>query len=293
MRPCRSVLFVPGNRERMLARAPTTGADALLLDLEDAVAINEKPAARTMVRDVIPTLGGHPVFVRVNAVSSGLARADLEAVVVPRLDGVFLAKAEGPDEVRQVAAWLDDLEAAAGIAAGSVEVVCMLESARAIRLGYEIATASPRVASLCCSSGEDGDLQTDLGCSWSPEGTEMLLCRSKVVLDARAAGLSYPLDGVFVDIDNIEGLIIDSNLSRRLGYRGRTIIHPKHVEHVNRIFTPPAEEVEYYRGLLQAFEQAVREGRAAVSYRGKMVDYAMAARARSVLELADRIQGDP
>jgi citrate lyase subunit beta/citryl-CoA lyase len=166
----------------------------------------------------------------------------------------------------------------------------MLESANAVRLGYEIATASPRVASLCCSSGENGDLQTDLGCAWSPEGTEMLFCRSKVVLDARAAGLAYPLDGVFVDVDNIDGLIVDTDLSRRLGYRGRTIIHPKHVEHVNRIFTPPAEEVEYYRGLLDAFERAVADGRGAVSYRGKMIDYAMAARARSVLALADAIR---
>jgi citrate lyase subunit beta/citryl-CoA lyase len=179
---------------------------------------------------------------------------------------------------------------AAGLAAGAVEIVCMLESANAVRLGYEIATASPRVASLCCSSGENGDLQADLGCAWSPEGTELLFCRSKVVLDARAAGLAYPLDGVFVDIDNIEGLIADTDLSRRLGYKGRTIIHPKHVEHVNRIFTPPAEEVEYYRGLLEAFDQALGEGRASVSYQGKMIDYAMATRARNVLALAESIR---
>lgn len=189
----------------------------------------------------------------------------------------------------QLATWLAEIESAAGLADGSVEIVCMLESANSVRLGYDIATASPRVASVICSSGQNGDLQTDLACDWSVEGTELLYARSKVLLDARAAGLRYPLDGVFVDIHNIEGLIADTTLSKRLGYKGRTIIHPTHVEHVNRIFTPSPEEVAYYRGLLAAFEAAEASGLGSVSYQGKMIDYAMAARARVVLDLAEKV----
>lgn len=289
MRALRSFLFVPGNRQRMLDKAPTTRADALLLDLEDAVPLEEKAATRATLREYIPTQGARPVFVRPNAVATGQARADLNAVVVPGLQGLFLPKVESSDEVREVAAWLDELERAAGMAPGSVELICMLETAVGIRLGYEIASASPRVASVCFASAENGDLQTDLGCDWSVGGTEMLYARSKVVLDARAAGIDFPLDGVFVDIDNLDDLVSDTMLSKRLGYKGRAVIHPKHIEHVNRIYTPSQQEVEYYRSLLEAFDSAIAESKASVTYRGKMIDYAMAARARRVLGLADAI----
>jgi citrate lyase subunit beta / citryl-CoA lyase len=284
VQPLRSILFVPGNRQRMLDKAPTTGADALVLDLEDAVPAAERDAARQVLHAYIPSLGSRPAFVRVNAVATGQTQLDLEAVVVPGLHGLFVPKVESADEVRQVATWLDALDPH-----GRVELVCMLETALGVRLGYEIATASPRVASLCFASGENGDFQTDLGCDWSVEGTEMLYARSKAVLDARAAGLEYPLDGVFVEIDNLTALEADTTLSKRLGYKGRAIIHPKHVEAVNRIYTPPAAEVAYYRGLLAAFEAALAEGNASVIYQGKMIDYAMANRARRVLTLADAL----
>jgi citrate lyase subunit beta/citryl-CoA lyase len=289
MNPYRSILFIPGNRQRMLAKGPTTGADALLLDLEDAVPVEEKATARAMVRDYIPTVDGPPVMVRVNAVATGLTKDDLDAVVVRGLRGIFIAKVESPDEVRQVAARLDELERERGIDPGTIDVVCMLETANSVRLGYEIATASPRVGSVCYSGAENGDLQTDLGSDWSVEGTEMLYARSKIVLDARAAGIEHPLEGVYAAIDDIDGLAADTTLSKRLGYKGRAIIHPKHVEVVNRIYSPQPDEVEYFRGLLVAFEAALTEGKGSVAYRGKMIDYAMAARARRILALADSL----
>ena len=290
MKPYRTLLFMPGNRQRMLERGPTAGADALLPDLEDAVPIDEKDRARAMLREYIPGLGGRPIFVRTNAVASGETRHDLEAIVVRGLHGIFLPKVESADDVRQVAGWLDELEPAAGLPVGQVEIVAMLESALGVLRGYDIATASPRVASLCFASGENGDLQTDLGCDWSHEGTEMLYARSKVILDARAAGLDYPLDGVYVDLDNEDGLVADTTLSKRLGYKGRTVIHPKQVEAVNRIYTPSAEEVAYYQRLLEAFGASTAEGKASVAFEGKMVDYAMAARARRVLALVELIE---
>jgi citrate lyase subunit beta/citryl-CoA lyase len=273
----------------MLDKAPTTAADALLLDLEDAVPLEEKEATRDTLRAYLPSLRGRPVFVRPNAVATGETRRDLEAVVVPGLHGLFLPKVESPEEVRQVAGWLDELEGAAGIPPGTTELVCMLETALGVRRTYELAV-SPRVASVCFASGQNGDLQTDLGCDWSVGGTEMLYARSKVVLDARAAGVRYPIDGVFVDINSIDDLVADYTLSKRLGYKGRAIIHPKHVDPVNRIYTPSAEEVDTYRGLLAAFDAAVAEGRASVTYQGKMIDYAMAARARQVIAHAEAIR---
>jgi citrate lyase subunit beta/citryl-CoA lyase len=273
----------------MLDKAPTLGADAILIDLEDAVAVADKDTARAMVHDVVPSVSDPPVLVRVNAVSTGLTWSDLDAVVMPGLAGVFVAKVEGPDEVRIVADHLDRRESAAGIPPGTVEVICMLESARSVRLAYEIASASPRVSSVCFSSGQNGDLQADLGCDWSLEGTEMLYARSKTVLDSRAAGIEHPLDGVYVGIHDPDGLVVDTTLSKRLGYRGRAVIHPSHIETVNRIYSPSPEEVRYYRGLLQAFEEAVVDGRGSSVYEGRMIDVAMAVRARRVLELSERL----
>jgi citrate lyase subunit beta/citryl-CoA lyase len=273
----------------MLEKASTRGADAILIDLEDAVPIADKDAARTTVRDAVSTIAGSPVLVRVNAVSTGLTKADLDAVVVPGLAGLFVAKVEGPDEVLTISAWLDEREAASGMDHGSIELVCMLESAGSVRRGYEIATASARVASVCFSSGQNGDLQTDLGCDWSIEGTEMLYARSKTILDARAAGIDHPLDGVYVDIHDLDGLVADTTLSKRLGYKGRAIIHPSHIETVNRIYSPSPEEIRYYQGLLQAFDEALADGHGSSVYEGRMIDYAMAARARSVLDLAERL----
>ncbi|MGH7862653.1 MAG: HpcH/HpaI aldolase/citrate lyase family protein [Candidatus Dormibacteraceae bacterium] len=289
MRPYRTLLFVPGNRERMLEKAPTVGADALLFDLEDAVPENDRPLARDMIKARIGTLEGVPAYVRVNATGTGHTQNDLEAVVVPGLDGIFLPKVQDAQEVIQVSDQLAAVESRAGMEVGRVEIIAMMESARGVRAAYEIASASPRVASLCFGSGENGDFQTDMGCGWSVEGTEMLYARSKVVLDARAAGIQYPLDGVFVDIDNLDALAADTLLSKRLGYTGRALIHPKHVAIVNRIYTPPEEEISYYRELLSVFDNAIQEGKASVTYQGKMIDYAMAARARQVIGLAESL----
>jgi citrate lyase subunit beta / citryl-CoA lyase len=274
----------------MMDKAAQTSADAILLDLEDAVPEQEKVAARAMVRTYIDSLVRRHVFVRINAVSTAVARRDLEVIVARGLDGVFLPKVESPEDVRIVAGWLDMLEVTAGLVHGSIELICMLESARGVRLSFEIGSSSERVTALLFASGENGDFQADMRCDWSVGGPELLYARSKVVLDSRAAGLDYVLDGVFVDIDNIDNLIADTTVSKRLGYTGRTIVHPKHIDHVNRIYSPSDEEVSYYRELLSAFDAALAIGHASVTFRGKMIDYAMARRARQVLERREMIR---
>ncbi len=287
MRPARSLLFVPGNREDMLRKAAATSADALLPDLEDSVPVHEKQNARQIVGRFIAEEGAKPWFVRVNSVRSGLAASDLEAIVPAKPAGIFLPKVESTDEVRQADSWLARVESEAGLEHGSVEIVVMIESALAVNRSYDLATASPRVASLSFASAQNGDLQTDLGCDWSVEGTEMLYARSKVLLDARAAGIEFPLDGVYADLQDASGLIADSTLSRRLGYVGRSVIHPKQVAPVNEVYSPRAEEVDYYRRLIEAFAKAEEDGRAAVNFEGKMIDYAMVERARRVIRLAE------
>lgn len=293
MKPVRVALFAPGSKERVMTKAMESGVESVLLDLEDSVPIAAKAEARTLVAKVIDAAAaagagraGPAIFVRTNAAATGLLDDDLAAIVRPGLEAIFLPKVESVDEVRHTASLLDRLEAAQRMPAGSVEIVLMMESALGVYRCFDLIKASPRVASTCIGVAQDGDLQTDLGCGWSIEGTELLYARSKVLLDSRAAGIAWPLDGVFGNLNDEAGLIQDSRLSARLGYVGRTVIHPKQIAPVRQAYAVPAAEVAYYRKVVGEFEAVEKTGTAAITVDGKLVDYAMYQRARRVLELA-------
>lgn len=291
MRPIRTALFAPGSKERVMSKAFESGADAVIFDLEDSVPIALKSEARTLVAQAIEraaaTRGGPLVTVRVNAVATGHLDEDLAAIVRPGLDAIFLPKAEHVAEVERAAALLDELEAARGVTAGSVEVIPMLESALGVYRCFDLLQASPRVATSCIGSAEDGDLQTDLGCAWSTEGPELLYARSRVLLDTRAAGKHHPLDGVFGNLADEDAFVRDCRLSARIGYVGRTVIHPKQIAPARAAYAVPREEVEYYTRVVSEFEAVEKTGAAAaITVDGKLVDYAMYSRAKRVLELA-------
>jgi citrate lyase subunit beta/citryl-CoA lyase len=208
-------------------------------------------------------------------------------VVRPGLDAILLPKVEKVEEVQGLASALDRLEAGAGMKLGTVSIILQIESALGVYRCFELIKSSSRVAATTIGSARDGDLQTDLGCSWSIEGTELMYARSKVLLDTRAAGQHvYPLDGVFADISDEAGLIQDSKLSARLGYIGRTVIHPKQIEPVRRAYAVSAEDVAYYEKVVREFEKVEKSGTAAVAVDGKLVDYAMYERAKRMLDLA-------
>ena len=293
MRPIRTALFAPGAKDRVMSKALESGAAAVILDLEDSVALAAKPAARTLVAaqiDAVAAIGnsGKPapgIFVRTNGPATGMLDEDLAAVVRPGLDAIFLPKAETVDEVKACAALLDKYEAARGMKPGSVEICLMIESALGVYHCYELIKASPRVTATCIGSARDGDLQTDLGCAWSIEGTELLYAKSKVLNDTRAAG-AYPLDGVYSDIADEAGLIQDSTLSARLGFVGRTPIHPKQIAPIRQAYAVPEAEVIYYTRVVSEFAAAEKTGVAAITIDGKLVDYAMYSRAKRVLALA-------
>ena len=291
MKPVRTALFAPGIKDRVMGKALAGGADAVILDLEDSVPLATKAEARTLVAKTIDGAAATPsrpgIYVRVNAASTGLLADDLEAVVRPGLDAVLLSKTENIEDVRQTAGSLDRLEKARGVKAGAVEIILQIENALGVYNCFNLIKASPRVAATCFGSARDGDLQTDLGCSWSIEGTELLYARSKVLLDTRAAGANiYPLDGVFADLNDEVGLLADSKLSARLGYIGRTVIHPKQIAPVKAAYAVPEADVAYYQKIATEFAVAEKTGTAAIAVDGKLVDYAMAQRARRVLALA-------
>ncbi len=283
-KPLRSLLIMPANRADMLAKSPTYGADALVFDLEDSVPLAEKPKARALAREYIEKHHAeNALYVRVNSLQTGLLAEDLDAVVTEGLLGIRLTKAESADGIREVDRMLTALEKKRGLKEGSIGIGPSLESAKGVWFAYEILSASPRMFCVVAGTAQDGDLQTDLGYQWTAEGNEVLYVRSRILLAARAAGVEHVLDGSYANIRDPEGLLACCVAARKLGYRGRSIIHPNQVEIVNRVFTPTQQELDYYQRVLDAFDAALARGSAATTVDGKLVDYAMAATAKRVL----------
>ncbi len=285
MNPVRSMLFTPGHRLDMVEKAGRSGTDAVIVDLEDAVSVDNKPLARSNLAELPPS--PVPYFVRTNAADTGLLWDDLRAAGVANVGGVVLPKAEDPGVISEIDGVLTELERASGKPEGSVTVIPLIESALGVRLTYEIALASDRVECVMFGAGEQGDLVADLGVEWTPEGTGLMHARSQVLLSSRAAGVPYPMEAVFMDFRNLDALRVESELARTLGYIGKVAIHPAQVPVINDVFTPSADVVEYQRKVLAAFEEAEAAGEASIAVDGRMVDYAVARVARTVIERAE------
>jgi len=288
MRLYRSTLFIPGNRPEWMDKAPKYGADALILDLEDAVPIGQKREVRAMVRSGIERLSarGVAVIARVNAVDTGLTGEDVEAVVCPGLVAVLIPKAERVDDVRKVDAWIELFERKAGMPLGTVRIIVLPETARGVRDVYQLATACERVGNVICTlGGRSGDIPRAIGYKWTRAGLETLHMESQTLLAARAAGIEYPLAGGPVEIKNTAFVRERLERARQTGYRGSLLIHPSQVPIANQVFTPGAEEIEWHKGVLRAMAQAGPE-RGAIPYDGMMIDRAHVTNALELLEQA-------
>ncbi len=283
----RSFLYVPANREKFLQKAIGLPADAFVFDLEDSVPPAEKVNARAGVREYAPKIVDNRVWVRTNGLDSGLAQADLDAVIgVAGIAGIFLPKVETRAEVMRWETMIGALETSRGVETGAIKLVLSIESARGVLNAYDMSSAAERVVSLTFGGAQDGDLNADLGCAWSIDGPEMLHARSHTLLAARAARFDTPLDGVFANVRDADGFERDTALSRRLGYRGRKLIHPSQIEPCNRLYRPNEAELDYYARVLEAFDRALAQGSASTTVDGRMIDVAMANAARRVLDAA-------
>ena len=287
-KPLRSELFVPGNKEDWMRKAPRYGADALILDLEDSVPPVEKAGARVLVRKMLEELGptGQTLIVRVNRLETGLTGDDLEAITCPYLYAIMLPKVEGPADVVEADILLKLFERRAGMEVGQVLIDPGLESAEGMRLAYEVATSSARVAHMGAAGGKGGDPARSIGFQWTPEGMETLFFRSKVLLDSRAAGIPYPVTGGWMDLHNLDGLREAAEQARRLGYTGMHLIHPSHVPVVNEVFTPNQDEIAQWQGVIAAMEEGRKRGDAAVPFQGDMIDIAHEETAKIMLARA-------
>jgi citrate lyase subunit beta/citryl-CoA lyase len=282
-RPIRTALLVGATSDAEVEAAVRSEADALYLDLEAAVPLPDLADARRRVARVVGDVGvsGRPVVVRVNAARTGEQVRDLAAVVRPGLYGVMLPKIADPDDVRALAARLDHAEAVAGLAGGTTVIHPVIETAPALRLAYEIASASPRVAHMGGVAAPGGDLARALGFRWTPGGEETAYVRAKLLVDARTAGVPFPLSGLAPGEDVDEAAAI-ARSARRLGYEGLLIAHAHHAPAVNEVFTPTAREAQRWQALVDAGAAG------SVSYRGRRLDPDTVAWAAARLELVAR-----
>jgi citrate lyase subunit beta/citryl-CoA lyase len=285
MNPVRSMLFTPGDRLDMVEKATRSGADAVIVDLEDAVSLDTKGKARDNLADLPDS--SVPYYIRTNGPETRHFWDDVLAAGNAETVGLVIPKAESPATINQVDGALTVLERSAGREPGSIEIVPLIESAIGVRLTYEMAIASERVQCVMFGGGEQGDLVADLGVEWTADGTGLMHSRSHVVLSARAAGVPYPMVAVYMDFRNDDGLRVESEIARTLGYVGKVAIHPAQVAVINEVFTPPEDVVAYQRKVLAAFEKAEAEGKASIAVDGKMVDYAVARVARTVIARAE------
>lgn len=274
-------LYTPGNRSELIEKAARFEPDGIFVDLEDSVPIQMKEAARRSVSEILPRLETL-ALVRVNSEPQFL-EDDLTAVVSEHIYGIGLPMAESVEQVENADRIITRLERERGLEPDSVKLLLLIETARGVAKCFDVCSAAKRVESVIFGSAEDGDLQRDLHCAFSIDGPELNYSRSRVLVEARAAGLPYVLDGAWSGIQDLDGLRAECRLSRRIGYDGRTLIYPKHVPVAREEYEPNPKEVAYYTRLLEAFEDAEKKGLAAITFEGKLVDYAMYKKAKLFL----------
>lgn len=282
----RTFLFAPGNHPRRVEKSLTLGADAVILDLEDAVAIAEKEPARAAVLAALQ--GPRPCagYVRVNALSTPWCFGDLHAVVQPGVDGIVLPKVESPDDLK-IAEWtVAQLERERGLPVGGIDIMPILETGLGLSAIGAIAASGTRVKRLSFGAG---DFTLDLGMEWSRDELELLPYRAAFVTASRAAGLEPPIDTVWVRIQDAEGFAASAERGRALGFQGRLCIYPAQVPVANAAFTPTDEQVSAARRIVDAFREAEERGSASIQVDGKFVDYPIVYQAERLLSKADAI----
>jgi citrate lyase subunit beta / citryl-CoA lyase len=285
MKIWRSLLFVPANQERMLNKLDTLPADGFIFDLEDTVPDPEKQNARQMTLDVMPKVRGERSWVRVNSLSTGFFHEDIDALIgAPGLTGLIVPKMDSVADINTVDQMIASYEIRRGLSVGSTAIIIMMESAGGVLDSRAIMTSSKRIQSMIYGGGEDGDMNVSLGATWTSPGPEMMFVRQFSLVSARAANFDCPLDGVFANVKDPEGFRSDTQLSKRLGYRGRTVIHPNQIEDANNIYTPTAAQIEYYSRVVSAYEEALTRGVASTTVDGKLVDLAMSKTAQRLLD---------
>jgi citrate lyase subunit beta/citryl-CoA lyase len=289
--PIRTALFVPGSRPDRVDKALKAGADLIIIDLEDAVPLALKEETRSKVREKVSEHGGRNIIVRVNAIGSGFCQGDLDEVMVKSLGCIMLPKVESPEQIREISRRLSRLEQERGTDSGTVSVIPLIESARAVQNIFPILSEETEPARLLTVAFGAADYSLDLGMEITKQGSELNYPRSRIAVACRAAELEPPLDTPFmIDLKDTEGLRADAKRAKQLGFQGKLCIHPNQVQSCNAIFSPTKEEIQQAEKVIRAFEQAEAQGVAAIQLNGKFIDYPVVERARRTLKIAEKME---
>jgi len=281
----RSLLFIPGNKPNMLAKAESCSPDVLVPDMEDSVPDAEKSAARATIGEWLPRLAAHTALLmpRVNSLRTGWFEDDLAGAVAPGVWGISIGKVESAADISAISAAMARTERAAGLEVGSLRLVPWIETARAIVDCHAICSASERIAAIAFG-GED--YTADLGVERLDDESNLIYARSAICNAARAAGV-LALDTPYFQFRNAEGLKASSRAAKRLGFKGRFAIHPDQIEVINTCFSPSEAEIDEAQRIVAAFEEAERRGRGSTSLDGRVIDVPVVKRARALLAHAD------
>ena len=255
----RTMLFLPGNNPNMIMNGGLLGSDSIIFDLEDAVAPDQKDAARELVKSALQTLnfGKCEIIVRINALDTPYWEDDLEEMLPLKPDVIMPTKVSGAEYMAKLVAKMDEVEKKNGIPVGSTKIIPLLETTLGIENAYAIGTSTKRMAALYLGAE---DLTADLRCQRTKEGKEIAYARGRLVCAARAAGIEA-YDTPFTDVEDLEGLEKDARLAKGLGYTGKAVISPRHVSCVNKVFSPSAKEIAYAQEVFEAIRYAKEQGK--------------------------------
>lgn len=285
----RSMLFVPGNNPGIIRDVHIYKPDSVMFDLEDAIAITEKDSARFLVHNMLKELSdyykelGIETVVRINGLATEFWKQDLEAVVTGGVEVVRIPMTESPEDVMTVDAEIERIEKECGREVGSTQIMVAIETALGVMNSFAIAKAPTKRLIGMAISGED--FVTSMKTTRTPEGDELYTARGMVAMAGRACGLEV-LDTVYSDVNNDEGFLKEANLIKRMGFGGKSLIHPRQVELIHSVFTPSEKEIAKAKKIVDATAEALRENRGVFTVDGKMVDKPIIERAQRVLELA-------
>ncbi|WP_101842622.1 CoA ester lyase [Halobacillus sp. Marseille-P3879] len=276
----RSYLFVPASSGKMVEKAIRSEADSVIIDLEDAVALTEKKRAREVIKSSVDNLEyNKQIFVRINNLNTPFWEEDVVCAIRIKADGIMLPKAECAQDIERLCEKIQqEIESDTN---PGFRIIPLIETAKGIQQAYEIASSSNFIDRLAFGSI---DYSLDIDCQLSPEGFELLFARSQIVNASRAAGIHSPIDAVYPDLNDDDGLIKEASFARQLGFKGKMIIHPKQIESVHKLFSPSKAEMIYCQEVVEKFEEAEKQGIASIRYKNKLIDYPVYLKAKQVLD---------
>ncbi|MTI49328.1 MAG: CoA ester lyase [Firmicutes bacterium] len=285
----RTMLFVPGNNPGMLFNGCVLGADSVIFDLEDAISLGEKDSARILVRNALETLNynGTEIIIRINAINTSFWQKDLDMIIPKNPNIIMPPKIESKEDIIEIENYITKIEERDNLVKNEIKLIPLIESALGVENAFEIAKASSRVVALFLGAE---DLTANLGAKRTVEGKEIFYSRSRVIIAAKAANIQA-IDTPYTDINDEEGLIKDSKIAKDMGFDGKAAISPRHVEEINKIFTPSYEEIEYSRRVIEAIEKAEKEGKGVISLDGQMIDAPIVERAKYVISIFENVKG--